>query len=115
STARPRPASTTASSMPNGSAPPKRAANRKQSSVMTSPNGLRITRIDDLHLDVQIDRAQRSNSLDTPTVQALTDVVLEAYEDETRLLTLSGAGKNFCSGFDTGQGGFSNKKERNNR
>lgn len=82
---------------------------------MTSPNGLRITRIDDLHLDVQIDRAQRSNSLDTPTVQALTDVVLEAYEDETRLLTLSGAGKNFCSGFDTGQGGFSNKKERNNR
>ncbi len=78
-------------------------------------NGLRITRIDQFRLDVQIDRPERSNSLDTPTVAALTEVVLEAYEDETKLLTLSGAGKNFCSGFDTGQGGFANKKERNNR
>jgi len=82
---------------------------------MTSPSGLRVTRIDPFRLDVRIDRAERSNSLDTPTVAALTDVVLEAYEDETRLLTLSGAGRNFCSGFDTGQGGFANKKERNNR
>ncbi|MDF3072470.1 MAG: enoyl-CoA hydratase/isomerase family protein [Alphaproteobacteria bacterium] len=82
---------------------------------MTSQNGLLITRVDEFQLDVQIDRPERSNSLDTPTVAALTDVVLEAYEDETRLLILSGAGKNFCSGFDTGQGGFANKKERNNR
>ena len=82
---------------------------------MAHPTGLRLTSIDPLRLDVQIDRAERSNSLDTPTVAALTDVVLEAYEDETRLLTLSGVGKNFCSGFDTGQGGCSNKKERNNR
>ncbi|MGE0153624.1 MAG: enoyl-CoA hydratase/isomerase family protein [Reyranellaceae bacterium] len=78
-------------------------------------NGLLVTRIDQFRLDVQINRPERSNALDTPTVAALTEVVLEAYEDETRLLTLSGAGKNFCSGFDTGQGGFANKKERNNR
>ena len=82
---------------------------------MTSQNDLLISRIDQFHLNVQINRPERSNSLDTPTVAALTDVVLEAYEDETRLLTLSGAGRNFCSGFDTGQGGFANKKERNNR
>lgn len=82
---------------------------------MTSESGLAIARPGPFRLEVRMNRPERSNSLDTASVAALTDVVLEAYEDDTRLLTLSGTGRHFCSGFDTGRGGFANKKERNNR
>ncbi len=82
---------------------------------MAGENGLVVTRPDETRLDVVMNRPERSNSLDTRSVAALTDIVLEAYEDDTNLLVLSGAGRHFCSGFDTGQGGFANKKERNNR
>ncbi len=82
---------------------------------MADENGLVVKRPDPFRLNVQMNRPERSNSLDAPTVAALTDIVLEAYEDDTKLLILSGVGRHFCSGFDTGQGGFSNKKERNNR
>lgn len=67
---------------------------------------VKVTQVNPVRTDITIDRAERSNALDPATVTALTNAVLAAYEDETKLLVLRGSGKNFCAGFDTSQGGF---------
>ncbi|MFN0163165.1 MAG: enoyl-CoA hydratase/isomerase family protein [Burkholderiales bacterium] len=47
-------------------------------------------------------RGQRANALDQDLVEALHSAFDRAFSDGTRLLVLTGAGENFCAGFDFG-------------
>lgn len=49
---------------------------------------------------VRLNRPKRANSLNVDIVSRLTDVILEAIDNQTRTLVLRGAGNSFCSGFD---------------
>ena len=50
---------------------------------------------------VTIDRPEKKNALDTPTFAALQDVLREVQAtDEDRVLVITGAGGDFCSGAD---------------
>jgi enoyl-CoA hydratase/carnithine racemase len=66
-------------------------------------------------LDITLNRPERSNALNPQIVAQLTEIVLDAYDDETRLIVLRGAGKHFCAGFDLSGGGLDNKKDRTGR
>ena len=57
--------------------------------------------------NLTLNRPQKANALAAELVEALLDAVEYACTDGTRLLTLEGAGANFCSGFD-----FSGFEER---
>lgn len=53
-------------------------------------------------LALTINRTASYNALDVPTLRQLLDICTEATEDPTvRVLTITGAGKAFCSGADT--------------
>ena len=55
-------------------------------------------------LRLRIDRPERRNSLTDPIVYALVDAVDAAGSDEeVRVIHLTGAGPDFCSGFDLGE------------
>lgn len=49
---------------------------------------------------VTLDRPAKANALSSEIVEALLTRVETAYSDGTRVLVLSGSGKNFCGGFD---------------
>ncbi|MBL8376653.1 MAG: enoyl-CoA hydratase/isomerase family protein [Burkholderiales bacterium] len=49
-----------------------------------------------------LSRVQRANALDHELVEALHAALDLAFSDGTRLLVLTGAGENFCGGFDFG-------------
>lgn len=74
-----------------------------------------VDRRDNGHVDVILNRPERSNALNPQIVAQLTEIVLNAYDDETRLMVFRGAGKHFCSGFDVGHGGLDDKKDRTGR
>lgn len=74
-----------------------------------------VDRRDNGHVDVTLNRPERSNALNPQIVVQLTEIVLNAYDDETRLMVFRGAGKHFCSGFDVGHGGLADKKDRTSR
>lgn len=67
------------------------------------------------HCDITLNRPHRANALDAATVDLLIETILEAYEDDTRLLVLRSSGKHFCSGFDIGPEGIQDKKGRSRR
>lgn len=91
---------------------------------MSSQEGLEIAMDDSVlverrdggRVDVTLNRPERSNALNPQIVAELTEIVLNAYDDDdTRLIVFRGAGKNFCSGFDLSGGGLDNKKDRTGR
>lgn len=47
-----------------------------------------------------LNRAEKANALSADLVEALLATLAEAHRDGTRLLVISGAGKNFSAGFD---------------
>lgn len=47
-----------------------------------------------------LNRPDRSNALDDALVEQLTAAVTQCYGNDTRMLVVNGAGRNFCSGFD---------------
>ncbi len=52
------------------------------------------------HKRVRLNRPDQRNALSVGTVESLLQVVEESAGDGTRLLELSGEGRNFCAGFD---------------
>ncbi|MCU0310841.1 MAG: enoyl-CoA hydratase-related protein [Acidimicrobiales bacterium] len=58
-------------------------------------------------LVLTLNRPERGNALDAPTITALLDVLdgLEADPGEVRAVVLRGAGRHFCTGADIGGGG----------
>jgi enoyl-CoA hydratase len=51
---------------------------------------------------VTINRPERRNALDVPTLHALRQVQLDALEKSARVLVLTGAPPAFCAGADLG-------------
>ena len=49
-----------------------------------------------------LNRPAKANALDSALVETLTAAVSTAHHDGTRLLVLTGKGRNFCAGFDFG-------------
>jgi enoyl-CoA hydratase/carnithine racemase len=47
-----------------------------------------------------LNRGDKANALSAELVDQLADAINAAYRDETQLLSIRGAGKNFCAGFD---------------
>lgn len=74
-----------------------------------------VDRRDNGRVDVTLNRPQRSNALNPQVVAELTDLMLNTYDDETRLMAFRGAGKDFCSGFDVRHGGLFDKTDRTGR
>ena len=73
---------------------------------MTEPTLLED--LDDGVLTLTINRPERGNALDAPTVQALIAVIerVSALPGDVRVVRLRGTGKHFCTGADiTGTGG----------
>jgi len=78
--------------------------------------------VTDLALDVRrdgavlrltLDRPARRNALDDETTQALVAELEAANQDESvRVITLTGAGSDFCSGFDLGTRGDGGARPR---
>lgn len=50
--------------------------------------------------ELRLNRPDKANALSPGLVSGLAAALSAAYADETRLLILSGNGKNFCAGFD---------------
>lgn len=50
--------------------------------------------------ELRLNRGDKANALNAETVARLTTALSQLYADDTRLLVLSGDGKNFCAGFD---------------
>lgn len=72
------------------------------SAYPTTPDGLVVTH-DGPVLRVMLDRPDRKNALTDEMVLALVQVLDVAGSDEAvRVIALSGAGDDFCSGFDLG-------------
>jgi enoyl-CoA hydratase/carnithine racemase len=55
---------------------------------------------DGAHKRVRLNRPEQRNALSVGAVEGLLDVLAESERDGTRLLELSGEGRNFCAGFD---------------
>jgi 2-(1,2-epoxy-1,2-dihydrophenyl)acetyl-CoA isomerase len=49
---------------------------------------------------VTFNNPTRRNSVDFETMQRLTGVIKESFEDETRVIVITGAGDSFCAGAD---------------
>lgn len=49
---------------------------------------------------ITLNRPEKANALDGPTVERLLDAVEAACRDGSRMLVLAGAGQHFCAGFD---------------
>lgn len=64
--------------------------------------GVVVRRLGAHETEVLMNRPDRANALSTTMVAQLTQAVAAAYLDDTRLLTLRGQGRHFCSGFDRG-------------
>ncbi|HKF85486.1 MAG TPA: enoyl-CoA hydratase-related protein [Candidatus Limnocylindrales bacterium] len=76
------------------------------------PEGLAVEH-DGAVLRVRLDRPKRRNALTDEMVLALTETIEAAGSDEpVRVIALSGAGDDFCSGFDLGQRGKGDEKPR---
>jgi 2-(1,2-epoxy-1,2-dihydrophenyl)acetyl-CoA isomerase len=52
----------------------------------------------------------RRNSIDFETMRRLTETIKESYEDETRVIVITGAGDSFCAGADL-QAGLSGARD----
>ncbi|TAG46943.1 MAG: enoyl-CoA hydratase/isomerase family protein [Betaproteobacteria bacterium] len=52
------------------------------------------------HTELSLNRGDKANALSAELVDALTNAVDAAHQDGTQLLSIRGAGKNFCAGFD---------------
>ena len=60
-----------------------------------------LTEIHDGYRVLTINRPDKMNALDRPTVTRLAECLKEAENDETcRALVLTGAGRGFCAGLD---------------
>lgn len=69
----------------------------------TPPDGLVVTRHDGV-LEVRLDRPERRNAFTDQMVLALTDTIEAAGSDPSvRVVSMTGAGEHFCSGFDLGE------------
>jgi 2-(1,2-epoxy-1,2-dihydrophenyl)acetyl-CoA isomerase len=69
------------------------------------PDGLRVERIGPV-VRLRLDRPERRNAVTDGMVEALIGTIEAAGSDESiRVIALTGAGENFCSGFDLGQRG----------
>lgn len=55
---------------------------------------------DGAHKRVRLNRPEQRNALSAGMVETLLEVIAESETDGTRLLELSGEGRNFCAGFD---------------
>ncbi|HKF92143.1 MAG TPA: enoyl-CoA hydratase/isomerase family protein [Acidimicrobiia bacterium] len=76
------------------------------------PEGLAVEH-DGAVLRVRLDRPKRRNALTDEMVLALTETIEAAGSDEpVRVIALSGAGDDFCSGFDLGQRATGDEKPR---
>jgi 2-(1,2-epoxy-1,2-dihydrophenyl)acetyl-CoA isomerase len=49
---------------------------------------------------IVINRPERRNALDVETAERLRDAILEAADDESRVVVLTGIGESFCAGAD---------------
>lgn len=58
---------------------------------------------DDGVATLTLDRPERLNALDTPTLEALADALAEAETPDTRVLVLRGAGEAFSAGADVSE------------
>lgn len=61
--------------------------------------------------ELQLDRSSKANALCPALIESLFIAISDAYADETRLLILSGKGKNFCAGFDRSDEGELGREE----
>lgn len=52
------------------------------------------------HKKVRFNRPEQRNALSASTVETMLEILAESETDGTRLLELSGEGRNFCAGFD---------------
>jgi enoyl-CoA hydratase len=52
------------------------------------------------HTQLTLNRADKANALSADMVDALSEAVSASHQDGTQLLSIRGAGKNFCAGFD---------------
>ena len=55
---------------------------------------------DGAHKRVRFNRPEQRNALSASAVETMLEVLAESETDNTRLLELSGEGRNFCAGFD---------------
>ena len=55
---------------------------------------------DGAHKKVRFNRPEARNALNPSVVERMLDILVESESDGTRLLELSGEGRNFCAGFD---------------
>jgi enoyl-CoA hydratase/carnithine racemase len=70
----------------------------KPGSPPTLPDSLRVERQGDVAI-VRLDRAEKRNALDDPTVQAL-GAFFAAPPEDVGAVVLAGAGEHFCAGLD---------------
>ena len=76
------------------------------------PEGLALEH-DGAVLRVRLDRPERRNALTDEMVLALIETIEAAGSDESaRVISVSGTGDDFCSGFDLGQRGKGEEKPR---
>jgi len=76
------------------------------------PEGLAVEH-DGAVLRVRLDRPERRNALTDEMVLALIETIEAAGSDESaRVISVSGTGDDFCSGFDLGQRGKGEEKPR---
>ena len=76
------------------------------------PDGLRVERVGPV-VRLRLDRPDRRNVLTDRMVEALIGTIEAAGGDESiRVIALTGAGENFCSGFDLGQRGGEDETPR---
>ena len=59
---------------------------------------------------VTFNNPARRNSIDFETMQRLTEAIKESFEDETRVIVITGAGDSFCAGADL-QAGLSGSRD----
>lgn len=68
--------------------------------MISSTDELRIEQRDGSHLHLTLTRPKRANALSETLVETLLAVLADASEERMRLVSLTGEGTNFCSGFD---------------